>query len=111
LAEYGFNELVMEVANNKKLFASYAFNKNKEINENPREVFLSACEYIASVYYPYGFIYSKSGQHLTLKQKDNEFIYKISFQSSHYNVPGENVKIDVFANVLSHKYKKNFPLF
>jgi hypothetical protein len=106
MAEYDFNKLVMETANNKKLFAEYAFNKKQTSNENSREIYLSACENIAGVYLPYGFKYSKSGQHLTLKQKDNEFIYKISFHSSHYNIPGVNIAISVFANILSHKYKK-----
>jgi hypothetical protein len=106
MAEYGFNELVMEIANNKKLFAEYTFNNKPISNENTREVYLSACENIANVYLSYGFKYSKSGQHLTLRQKDNEFIYKISFQSSHYNIPGINVAISVCANILSHKYKK-----
>jgi hypothetical protein len=106
MAEYGFNELVMEIANNKRLFAEYVFNKKQISNENSREIYLSACENIANFYLPYGFKYSKSGQHLTLKQKDNEFIYKISFNSSHYNIPGVNIEISVFANILSHKYKK-----
>ncbi|MDR1179190.1 MAG: hypothetical protein LBK44_01690 [Spirochaetales bacterium] len=106
MAEYGFTELVKEIANNKKSFAEYTFNKKQIPHENTREVYLAACEDIANIYIPYGFKYSKSGQHLTLKQKDSEFIYKISFGSSHYNVPGKNISIDVCANVLSHKYKK-----
>jgi hypothetical protein len=106
MAEYGFNELVMDIINNRKSFSEYCFNKSKMETKNTREVFLSTCENIANIYIPYGFKYSKSGQHLTLKQKDNEFIYKISFSSSHYNVPGKNVVITVFSNVLSHKYKK-----
>jgi hypothetical protein len=106
MAGYGFNELVTEIANNKKLFAEYTFNNKAISNENTREIYLSACENIANVYFPYGFKYSKSRQHLTLKQKDTEFIYKISFWSSHYNVPGENIVIAVCANILSHKYKR-----
>lgn len=106
MSEYSFNELVKEIANNKKSFADYVFSKNRVSNENTREIYLSACENIANIYTCYGFKYSKSGTHLTLKQKENEFIYKISFRSSHYNVPGVNIIMDVFANVLSHKYKK-----
>jgi hypothetical protein len=106
MAEYGFNELVKEISDNKKLFTEYTFGEKQISDENTREVYLSACEKIANIYSPYGFKYSKSGQHLTLKQKDNEFIFKISFHSSHYNIPGKNVAIEVFANILSHKYKK-----
>ncbi|MDR0541851.1 MAG: hypothetical protein LBH19_06525 [Dysgonamonadaceae bacterium] len=104
MAEYGFKELVMEIADSKKLFAENAFKKAFS-NEDTREIYLSACENIANVYLPYGFKYSKSRRHLRLIQKNNEFIYQISFWSGHYNIPGENVALSVFANVLSHKYK------
>ena len=106
MGEYGFNELVLEIANNKKSFAEYAFDKQHISNENTRDVYLSTCEKIANIYLPYGFKYSKSGPHITLKQKSLEFIYKISFGSSHYNIPEKNVVIDVCANILSQKYKK-----
>jgi hypothetical protein len=104
MAEYGFKELVIEIADSKKLFAENAFKKTFS-NEDTREIYQSACENIANAYLPYGFKYSKSSRHLRLKQKNNEFIYQISFYSSHYNIPGENVALSVFANVLSHKYK------
>jgi len=106
MAEYGFNELVSEIANNKKAFAEYTFKKQCALNENTKGVYLEVCEKIANCYNPYGFKFSKSGAHITLKQKNIEFIYKLSFQSSHYNVPGKKVVIDVFANILSQKYKK-----
>jgi hypothetical protein len=76
------------------------------INETTREVYLSVCQTIAAYYEPLGFKYSPSGQHLRLKNKDSEFIFQISFGSSHYNSIGENVKLEVCANVLSHKFKK-----
>ncbi|MDR2938110.1 MAG: hypothetical protein LBU92_04130, partial [Prevotellaceae bacterium] len=82
MAEYNFDELVNEVANNKKRFAEYAFSKDKAQLESTKEVFALACEQIANVYLPYGFTYAKGNKHLSLKQKNNEFIYKISFWSS-----------------------------
>jgi hypothetical protein len=106
MAEYGFNDLVDEIANDKKLFAEYTFGKKHVYNENTREIYLSACEKIANVYTPYGFKYSKSGQHLRFKQKSSEFIFQISFSSSRYNIPNENIAIGVCANVLSHGFKK-----
>ena len=106
MAEYGFNELISEIANNKRSFAEYAFKKQHFSDENTKDVYLDVCEKIASCYAPYGFQFAKSGPHITLKQKDTEFVYKITFQSSHYNIPGKNVVIDVFANILSQRYKK-----
>jgi Domain of unknown function (DUF4304) len=75
------------------------------INGTSREVYLSVCQTIAAFYEPLGFKYSPSGQHLRLKSKDNEFIFQISFSSSHFN-DIDNVKFEVCANVLSHKFKK-----
>jgi len=106
MGEYVFNELVLEIANNKRSFSEYALKKQRVSNESTKEVYFEVCEKIADCYIPYGFKFSKSGPHITLKQKNIEFIYKIAFQSSHYNIPGKNVAIDVFANILSHKYKK-----
>jgi hypothetical protein len=53
-------------------------------NETTREIYLSTCQTIASFYEPLGFKYYPSGQHLRLKNKDNGFIFQISFGSSHY---------------------------
>ena len=76
------------------------------VDEKPRDVYLAACEQIASYYEQYGFKYSRSGQYLRLKQKDSEYEFKISFSSSHYNVADTNVAVLVYANVISQKFKK-----
>ena len=105
MPEFNFNDLIQDIADRKKRLAEKRFS-TQEKNENPREVYLSVCKNIADYYEQYGFKYSASGQHMTLKTKGSEFIYKISFSSSHYNIADEYVAITVSANVLSHKFKK-----
>lgn len=105
MAEFSFNELVREIAQNKKMSAEHRFSK-QIIDEKPRDVYLATCEQIASYYEPFGFKYSKSGQYLRLKQKDSEFVFQISFSSSHYNVADVNVSVSVYASVISQKFKK-----
>lgn len=105
MAKLTFTDLIQDIANTKKRRSESCFIK-QEKNEKPRDVYLSVCKNIADYYEPYGFKYSASRQHLTLKTKGSEFIYKISFSSSHYNIADENVTITVYANVLSHKFKK-----
>lgn len=105
MAEFNFNELIKDIAEGKTLSAKSRFTKQERI-EIPREVYLSACEDIAAYYAPYGFKYAKSQQHMTLKSKGSEFIFRISFSSSQYNVADEKVVITVSANVISHKFKK-----
>ncbi|GHV57535.1 hypothetical protein AGMMS49579_23540 [Spirochaetia bacterium] len=73
-------------------------------SEIPREVFLSVCERMASYYEPYGFKYSKSNHRLRLKH--NEFIFEIRFNSSHSNMMGKFVEVEVVVTVLSNKFKK-----
>lgn len=102
---FTFNDLIQDIADRKKRLSEKRLSA-QENNENPREVYLSVCKNIADYYEQYGFKYSASGQHITLKTKGSEFIYKISFSSSHYNIADENVAIIVYANVLSHKFKK-----
>ncbi len=105
MAEFNFNDLIQDIADRKKRLSEKRFVTHEKI-ENPREVYLSVCKSIADYYEQYGFKYSPSGQHMTLKTKGSEFIYRISFSSSHYNIADENVAITVSANVLSHKFKK-----
>ena len=105
MAEFSFNELVQNIVQSKKISAEHRFSK-QVVDEKPRDVYLAVCEQIASYYEPFGFKYSKSGQHLKLKQKDGEFVFQISFSSSHYNVAGVNVAVQVYANVISRKFKK-----
>jgi hypothetical protein len=105
MAEFSFNDLVQNIAQNKKMSAEHRFSK-QVVDEKPRDVYLTACKRIASYYEPFGFKYSKSSQHLRLIQKDSEFVFQISFGSSHYNVAGVNVEIKVYASVISQKFKK-----
>ena len=105
MTEFTFTDILQDIADRKKQLSETRF-VSQEKNENPREVYLSVCKSIADYYEPYGFKYSASGQHLTLKTKGSEYVFKISFSSSHYNIADENVAITVMANVISHKFKK-----
>ncbi|MDR1911140.1 MAG: DUF4304 domain-containing protein [Helicobacteraceae bacterium] len=102
MAEYSLETALADLADRKR-----NFNKPNQsgLTQKPREVYLAACEEIANRYEKLGFKYSKSRQHLTLKQKESEFIFRISFQSSHYNSIGY-VALTVHAYVLSNKYQK-----
>ena len=105
MAEFGFEDLIKDIAANKKSMAQTRFSKIERI-ENPKDVYTEVCQTIADYYGEYGFKYAKSKQTLTLKRKNSEFTYKISFSSSRYNAADRYVEVTAFANVLSKKYKQ-----
>jgi hypothetical protein len=72
--------------------------------EPPSEVYSAACAEIASAFTDVGFRFSKSGPLLT--KKEGSFSYRISFQSSRHNIPGQHVSLSVAANVRSKKIEE-----
>jgi hypothetical protein len=69
--------------------------------DSPRDLFLAACTEIAESLSPLGFKFAKSGPHA--QRKDGDFTYRVSFQSSHKNVPGQYVALWIHATVLSKR--------
>jgi len=69
--------------------------------EKPRELYLAACTEIAESLLPFGFKFARSGPHV--QRKDAEFTYRVSFQSSHKNIPGSYVALWFHANVMSKR--------
>lgn len=69
--------------------------------EAPGDVYAAACAEIAAAFTGAGYRYSKSGPHLT--RKEGDFCFRVSFQSSRHNIPGQHVSLSVAANVRSKK--------
>jgi len=61
--------------------------------ERPRDVFLSAIDTIVEPLVAQGFKYARSGPHAT--QRLSHITSKVSFGSSHLNVPGELVSLHI----------------
>lgn len=71
--------------------------------ELPREVYLQSCANICKPFESEGFRFAKSGPRMS--KKSGDFIFEVSFQSSHYNTTGQSVAIWIHANVLSNAMK------
>jgi hypothetical protein len=67
-------------------------------------VFRGACQKISEAFVGEGYKYARSGPHLT--RNSASFVYRISFQSSHNNIPGQHVALWMHANVRSPLLKK-----
>ncbi len=72
--------------------------------EAPRDVYLSSCAAIGEAFVAEGFKFAKSGPHIS--KAKSPFRYKVSFQSSHHNIPGRHVSLTMAANVRSTALKK-----
>jgi len=72
--------------------------------DTPREQYLAACTEIAETLHPLGFKFTPSGPHA--QRQDEEFTYRVSFQSSRHNIAGDYVALWIHANVLSKRLKK-----
>jgi len=90
-----------ETALRKVEAAAYRSNGQFDDTKDSRTVYLAACEAIASNFKSFGFRYAKSGPHFS--RTDGPFAYKVSFQSSHNNIPGRHVRLWMHATVLSKK--------
>lgn len=92
-----FEEVLSSVARRKRDAAKARFNGSEPGAEKPRQVFLAACETVASTFVPNGFRYSRSKQ--AFQSNVGAFSYQISFQSSHNNIAGQHVVMWMHANV------------
>ncbi len=100
----GLPEILSEIADRKERAAEVRFGRANVSGEAPRDVYLAGCRSIADALAPDGFTYAKSSQTATRKHRD--FAFRISFQSSHYNIAGELVALGIFAVVYSPTLKK-----
>jgi hypothetical protein len=66
-----------------------------------RDVYINACRQIAEPFVGDGYKFAKSGPHFT--KKDDQFSFRVAFQSSHNNIPGKHVVLWMHANVRSPK--------
>jgi len=69
-----------------------------------KDVFTDACRQISEAFIGNGYKYAKSGPHFT--KSCASFNYRVSFQSSHNNIPGKHVALWMHANVRSPRLKK-----
>jgi hypothetical protein len=97
-------DVIAETARRKRRVAEVRFGRAPTSGEVPRHVYLAACEAIASLLATDGYTYTKSGPRLSRKTQD--FTFRISFRSSHLNIPGELVVLWIHAYVMSVTLKK-----
>lgn len=74
---------------------------NTRSMDSTREQYLAACTEIAESLSPLGFKFAHSGPHA--QRKSGDFTYRVSFQSSHNNVPGQSVALWIHATVSSKR--------
>jgi hypothetical protein len=94
-----FNEIVVGIAQRK--LDAIAFRKSGKPSgvEESRDVYRNACQAIAARFELLGFKYRKT--HPRFFRKDNLFEYRVTFQSSHHNIPGRHVQLWMHASVHS----------
>jgi hypothetical protein len=68
-------------------------------DEQPRQVYLAACEAIARHFEDRGFRFAKSGPHMS--RRSDAFRFVVSFGPSRYNAAGVTVTLVVYAHVHS----------
>jgi hypothetical protein len=81
-------ELVGQIAEDK---SRPRFRPAEPVVERPREVFLDAVRQLAMPLKELGFAYARSGPHASLRR--GPVLAKVSFGSSHLNIPGELVNL------------------
>lgn len=99
-----FQEVVADIADRKRYSAATRSDRNRTSVETPREIYLAGCEAIANVLQDDGYKYVPSGQ--KLRRKTRDFIFQVSFQSSHLNIRGKVVVLWVHGYVFSPVLKK-----
>jgi hypothetical protein len=72
-------------------------------NQPSREIYLAACQQIATMLIPYGFKYAKSKQRC--QRVGLNYCDEIRFQSSHFNVTGYSVRLWMHATVASPRLR------
>ncbi len=97
-------DVLSDTARRKRRVAEVRFGGAPTSGEVPRDVYVAACQAIATPLGADGYTYAKSGPKLSRKSQD--FSFRLSFQSSHHNTPGELVVLWIHANVMSPTLKK-----
>jgi hypothetical protein len=93
------NDVVAEIAQRKSDAVAYRKSRKPDGTEQSREVYLGTCQAIAAHFESLGFKYRKTRPHFS--RADDVFGYKVSFQSSHYNIPGRHIQLWMHATVHS----------
>jgi hypothetical protein len=100
--ESKIDEIVRDTAKRKHRAAQARSQPRAAGAEEPRAVYLAACEQVAAAFTPENFRYAKSRRRLIRIRGDWKEI--VSFQSDHNNVPGERV------GLWTHAYLENTKL-
>jgi hypothetical protein len=98
-----FSDVVIGIARRKLDALEYRKSGKPDGIEESRDVYRGACQAIAGHFKSLGFKYRKTHPHFS--RKDDLFRYKVSFQSSHHNVPGHHVQLWMHATVHSEALK------
>jgi hypothetical protein len=96
-------DVIKGIGSRKAAAAAYRTKGKPAGVEDARVVYLAACAAIAKEFEGLGFRYAKSGPHFT--RTEGPFQFRVSFQSSHHNIPGQHVRLWVHATVSSKKIK------
>ena len=91
-----FGDVVDAVARRKHEAALARRSGTATGAERPREVYLEACQRIGTALTPNGFRYLRSKQEL-IRDLDH-FTHRVTFKSSHNNIPGKHVVLWMYAN-------------
>src|SRR5260370_20223226 len=98
------SEVVSDVAARTERAAAARANGLPTSAEAPRDVYAAGCRAIADALSADGFAYAES-KHTRTRKRGN-FNFRLSFYSSHNNVPGELVALEICATVASPKLWK-----
>jgi hypothetical protein len=98
------SDMFSNIAHRKQRAAKARFAGSPANAEHSSEVYARSCARIAASLAEDGFRFAKSGPHLTKKR--SEFNFKISFRTSHNNIPGEHVALWIAASVCCSGLKR-----
>ena len=93
------NKLNLDILTTSWEFPADSILKNYTDHTPPREIFMACCDEIAKFLTPYGFKYAASKPKLTIKHGD--LTLQLIFSSSHSNMPGSYVCLELNANLYS----------
>lgn len=91
------SEVLADIAHRKCRAGQARFGRTPSAGESPKKVYEESCARIAAPFTAEGYRYLKSGPRLTHKAAG--LVYNISFHSSHHNISGEYVGLDLCATI------------
>lgn len=97
-------DVFADTANRKTEAARARTTRSSDAAVPSKDVFADACRHISEAFIDDGYKFAKSGPHFT--KNGDPFDYRVSFQSSHNNIPGRHVALWMHANVSSPRLKK-----